>query len=218
MISLMYQKITSDMDKLPSKQTKQIRSLGKSYKKDLKDWPIEEVYQLCELLLRENTWNTTTLAYQIIDTQRLKYTEQTFDVFNHWVQTYIRDWWDCDDFLTHAFAYYFLQYPHKLKNIKQWTTNEHFGVRRSAAVALIVPARKHAIDFTQIIEICDFLHTDEHYLVLKGYGWLLKEASIQYHDEVIQYVRTHVHTMPRTAYRYAIEKLPEKERQELMSL
>jgi 3-methyladenine DNA glycosylase AlkD len=51
------------------------------------------------------------------------------------------------------------------------------------------------------------MHDDEP-LVLKGYGWLLKEATRHYQDEVYQYILEHKHEMPRVALRYAIEKLP----------
>ena len=45
-------------------------------------------------------------------------------------------------------------------------------------------------------------------MVQKGYGWMLKEASNLHQDEVYQYVLRHRRDMPRTALRYAIEKMP----------
>ena len=59
---------------------------------------------------------------------------------------------------------------------------------------------------------------DPHYLVQKGYGWLLKEASILYHDSVIRYLEKNVTKMSRTAFRYALEKLPKDEKERLMEL
>ena len=45
-------------------------------------------------------------------------------------------------------------------------------------------------------------------MVQKGYEWLLKVNSVQYPDRVFEYVNSKKMTMPRTALRYAIEKLP----------
>jgi 3-methyladenine DNA glycosylase AlkD len=51
-----------------------------------------------------------------------------------------------------------------------------------------------------------FHDTDD--LVQKGYGWMLKEASRRHPEEVFRYVMKHREDMPRTALRYAIEKMP----------
>ena len=45
-------------------------------------------------------------------------------------------------------------------------------------------------------------------MVQKGYGWMLKEASNHNQKGVFAFVMKHKAKMPRTALRYAIEKLP----------
>jgi len=55
-------------------------------------------------------------------------------------------------------------------------------------------------------------------LVQKGYGWMLKEASRKHQQEVFDFIQEHKKTMPRTALRYAIEKMPDDLRKEAMSL
>jgi 3-methyladenine DNA glycosylase AlkD len=57
---------------------------------------------------------------------------------------------------------------------------------------------------------------DEDDLVQKGYGWMLKETSKAHQKQVFNFVVKHRKTMPRTALRYAIEKMPEKMRKEAM--
>ena len=51
---------------------------------------------------------------------------------------------------------------------------------------------------------------DKENLVQKSYGWLLKEASNNYQKKVFDYVMKNKNNMPRTALRYAIEKMPRK--------
>lgn len=53
-------------------------------------------------------------------------------------------------------------------------------------------------------------------MVQKGYGWLLKDASITHMDEVFGYVMRNRQRMPRTALRYAIERMPKEMRTEAM--
>ena len=57
---------------------------------------------------------------------------------------------------------------------------------------------------------------DKEDLVQKGYGWMLKEAANTYRDEIYQYVLKHRDVMPRTALRYAIEKMPQSMRKKAM--
>jgi len=53
-------------------------------------------------------------------------------------------------------------------------------------------------------------------MVQKGYGWMLKEASNKFPDKIFKYVMKNKAVMPRTALRYAIEKLPASMRKEAM--
>jgi len=59
-----------------------------------------------------------------------------------------------------------------------------------------------------IFEISDILLQDKEYLVQKAYGWALKVGADQDQKQVFEYVMKNKHKMPRTALRYAIEKMP----------
>jgi len=52
------------------------------------------------------------------------------------------------------------------------------------------------------------LRTDGDDMVQKGYGWMLKAASETHQEEVFDYIMRRKTGMPRTALRYAIEKMP----------
>ena len=52
-----------------------------------------------------------------------------------------------------------------------------------------------------------YYYTDPDDLVQKGYGWMLKEIGKHNPEPVFEFVMKRKKTMPRTALRYAIEKL-----------
>lgn len=91
-------------------------------------------------------------------------------------------------------------------------------MRRASAVVLI-PAILHR-DYEGIdpLAISDLLMPDEHALVQKGYGWMLKCLSQVDRDAVRDYLIANHERMPRTAFRYALEKFDRADRSELMSL
>ena len=89
-------------------------------------------------------------------------------------------------------------------------------MRRASAVTLIYGLRRGEY-LNDAFEIANALFYDEEMYVLKGYGWMLKEASNTYREEVFNYVMKRKKTMPRLSLRYAIEKMPEEMRKEAMS-
>jgi 3-methyladenine DNA glycosylase AlkD len=52
----------------------------------------------------------------------------------------------------------------------------------------------------------------------KAVGWSLREAAKQDPDALRQFLTTHVARMPRTAFRYAIERFDPEERQAYLRL
>jgi 3-methyladenine DNA glycosylase AlkD len=103
-------------------------------------------------------------------------------------------------------------YPDLVNGLKKWAGSENRWVKRAAAVSLIVPAKRGRF-LNDVFEIADILLRDKDDMVQKGYGWMLKVASQAHQEEVFMYVMQNKAAMPRTALRYAIEKMtPEMRR------
>lgn len=67
--------------------------------------------------------------------------------------------------------------------------------------------------FTPTLEIADMLLGHPHDLIHKAVGWMLREVGKRDKETLLSYLEQNYHRMSRTTLRYAIEKLPEGERQ-----
>ena len=58
---------------------------------------------------------------------------------------------------------------------------------------------------------------DQEDLIHKATGWMLREAGKRDEDRLIEFLDRHVHQMPRTMLRYAIERLPDAKRRSYLN-
>lgn len=173
---------------------------------------------MVEELLKTDVWACKIIAFDFAYRMRAKYSKETFITFEQWLFKYIKDWWDCDDFCTHAFGELFIRYPELIHRAYKWANHEKFAVRRALPVVLVLPIRKDHHQKFDIFKISDLLIKDPHDLVQKGYGWMLKVYAQKAPDDVINYLISKHKVMPRVAFRYALEKLDVHQKSMLMSL
>ena len=188
-------------------KTAAVTSLARKYFKEARPLGKVGVFALCEDLLKTDYVEESAIAFEWAYWLRDEYQTADFIVFESWLRKYVNNWAKCDSLCNHAIGSFIVKYPRFIKNLKGWTKSENRWLRRAAAVTLIVPAKEGKF-LEDILEIADSLLQDRDDLVQKGYGWLLKEASRLHQKEVLDYVLRNKQVMPRTALRYAIEKMP----------
>ncbi|MFO7658542.1 MAG: DNA alkylation repair protein [Bacteroidales bacterium] len=190
--------------------------LGKSYFQLIKDMPKAEIFGLCNKLWQSGYMEESFIACNWSYYLHKAYEPQDFEVFERWVAEYVNNWASCDTLCNHSVGEFIMKYPQYLDKLKEWAKSDNRWMRRAAAVSLIIPARKGQF-LKDIFELAEILLTDKDDMVQKGYGWMLKVASQAHLHEVYDFVTKRKATMPRTAYRYAIEKMPPGLRKQAMS-
>jgi len=87
--------------------------------------------------------------------------------------------------------------------------------RRIAIVATHFFIRQGEVDDT--FQIADLLLADDHDLIHKAAGWMLREAGKRAPAAERRFLKPRCRRMPRTMLRYAIERFPEAERRRYLA-
>lgn len=168
-----------------------------------------EIVELCEILWQsgfiEESFIACNWSYYIHE----KYEPEDFQLFEKWITNYVNNWATCDTLCNHTIGEFIEMFPEYIVMLKDLARSHNRWLRRASSVTLIIPARKGKF-LNEILEIADILLLDKDDLVQKGYGWMLKAASEANQQEIVDYVIKNKSIMPRTALRYAIEKMPKE--------
>jgi 3-methyladenine DNA glycosylase AlkD len=189
--------------------------IAKDVSRDVKGLPKGEVFAICQELMASGYIEEFGVAAEWAYGMRKDFQPADMKLFEKWVSKYVDNWAKCDTLCNHTIGDLVEQYPELVGRLKVWAKSENRWVRRAAAVTLIVPA-KRGLFLSEVFEIADLLLMDGDDMVQKGYGWMLKEASRKHQKDVFQFVLDRRDRMPRTALRYAIEKMPPEMRREAM--
>jgi len=191
------------------------QKIGRAYILKLKEHTKEFVWALCEELFRSEYLEESLIACQIAFAQKKCFTESDFNIFEDWVKKYINNWAECDTFCNKVIGEMMFRFPNTVKRVKSWSLSQNLWVRRASAVSFIYPGKRNTYVEDQF-DIALILMEDKEDMVQKGYGWMLKVLSQVRQQEVFDFVQTYKTRMPRTALRYAIEKMNAHYRTEAM--
>ncbi len=183
------------------------QQIGKEYFRAIKDKSKKEIFDLCEDLWMSGYMEESFIACNWSYYIRRDYKPRDFRVFEKWVNRYVGNWASCDTLCNHTIGAFVDMYPEYISELKKWAESKNRWMRRASSVSLIIPARQGKF-LNDILEIADILLPDQDDLVQKGYGWMLKAASHAHRKEIFDFVISKKAIMPRTALRYAIEKMP----------
>jgi len=201
--------------KLHGVQSAGVRKIAKTTFAEVKDLAKEELFVLCEPLWQSGYLEEASIACEWVYRTHKNFKPKDWTVFDRWIDTYITNWATCDIFCNHTVGTFLEMYPQYVKKLPVWAKSKNLWKRRASAVSLIIPARK-GLFHEEIFELAEILLLDPEDMVQKGYGWMLKSAGDFDTQAVFQFVVKHKSVMPRTALRYAIEKMPKSLKEQAM--
>jgi 3-methyladenine DNA glycosylase AlkD len=193
-----------------------VRQISGTVFREIKALPKKDIYALCETLFRSSRAEEKSVAFDWAFRLRRDFEPSDFRRFESWLTKYVKSWSSCDTLCIRLTGELIRAFPDLAAKTEPWVDSRNRWKRRASAVSLIVPVSKGLL-LDLVFSRADQLLVDSDDMVQKGYGWMLKEASNRFPDEVFSFVMERRHRMPRTALRYAIEKYPQPKRRIAMA-
>lgn len=181
--------------------------------KEFRELPLKET----EKLLHSKIHEERMLALVILAEKFPRYAEpdkkRVYDLYLA-NTTYVNNW-DLVDASAHKIVgAYLWEHPEKTAVLKKLARSDDIWERRIAMVATAFFIGKAELAHT--FRIAKMLLQDEHDLIHKAAGWMLREAGKKDSAALRAFLDEHGTAMPRTMVRYAIERFPERERKKYL--
>jgi 3-methyladenine DNA glycosylase AlkD len=175
--------------------------------KEFKALPLAEVQRLLQSSIHEDR----TLALVILVGQLTKADDGTrkriYDLYL--ANTKHINNWDLVDISAQQIVGGYLE-DRSRKPLDRLAKSANIWERRIAIVATHWFIRQG--DFADTLRIAEKLLTDKEDLIHKAVGWMLREVGKRDMAVLETFLGEHCRMMPRTALRYAIERLPDEKR------
>ena len=195
------------------------------------DFPLSEVP-----VLLMNRWHEVRLCgflilvakFEKLATKRLENNAEAIKKRDEIVTMYLQyaeqaNNWDLVDLSVHKILGHWLLLPtnlgdrdYKLKVLDELAASPCLWKQRMSIVCSWKTSQQG--DPSWCLRYAEIHLHHPHDLMHKAVGWMLREMGKRVSmDLLCEFLRQHAHEMPRTMLRYAIEKMPEKERKDWMS-
>ena len=157
--------------------------------------PIHEV-RLCALIILVN-----------------KYKKENSDkIYQYYMDhlTAINNWDLVDSSAPYIVGDYLYKHPEKSKILLDFSNSNNLWVRRISIVSTLTFIKNN--EFKKTLEISKLLLHDNHDLIHKAVGWMLREIYKRDEGIIKRFLRQNYAQISRTTLRYTIERMDKEER------
>src|SRR5689334_8304603 len=144
-----------------------------------------------------------------------RYEQGNIEVFDFYLKhtKFINNWDLVDTSAPYIVGKHLLTRPRKI--LYRLAKSKNIWERRIAIVSTMMFIRAGETEDT--FAIARLLLADDHDLIHKAVGWMLREAGKRSKPELLRFLKANYAKLPRTTLRYAIERFPEAQRKRLLS-
>ena len=168
---------------------------------------LTEIRKLLRSALHEERLAALLILVRRFSNAEVKEKKRVYDFYLRHTQ-HINNW-DLVDLSADKIVGAYL-YEHSRAPLYTLAGSQLLWDRRIAIIATLHFIRHH--DFDDTIGLAERLRDDNHDLIHKAVGWMLREVGKRNQSALEEFLQEHYRQMPRTMLRYAIERFSEHRR------
>jgi 3-methyladenine DNA glycosylase AlkD len=180
------------------------RKIAKNYQ----NLPLADLIKLLHSKIHEERFTALVLMVNLYQKGDSTLKKQIYDAYfanSKWINN-----WDLVDTSTPQIVGDYLYNSGDIRALNKLAKSNLLWDRRIAILATFTFIRNN--NFKPTLKIAKMLLRDNHDLIHKAVGWMLREVGKKDLKVLKEFLDEHASQMPRTSLRYAIEKLPRGER------
>jgi 3-methyladenine DNA glycosylase AlkD len=172
---------------------------------------------VADKLFRGRVLEEKVFAVYLLEKSVPQFGDKEFNLLASWLGR-VRSWADHDALVSLLIARLVAAEPRRAAHAFRWAKSENRWHRRAACVALIRAAREHKL-LDEVVRLSNFLlrRNEEDDMVLKGWGWLLRETAKANPAPAVAYLMSIRDHAPRLVLRTACETLPSDVRRQILA-
>jgi 3-methyladenine DNA glycosylase AlkD len=190
---------------------------SRSVAKQFLQMPISELQKLAKSKIHQERFVAEIILQNYFEKAKTQQErKEYFEIWMSWLYSGYVNNWDLVDVVGFRFGSYLHDQANHMNLLKKLASSKVLWERRTAMI--FAGSFIRVGNYRPTLAIADQLIDDEHDLIHKAVGWMLREVGKRDVSVLRQFLADYAGTMPRTALRYAIEKLPESERKRWLAV
>jgi 3-methyladenine DNA glycosylase AlkD len=181
-------------------------------------WTVDDAMAFADALIPDRYLEVKGVGIEVLARYHKEFPARLLATCKEWLASdHSTNWATTDSMCGALIGPLLVKYPELVPRMRSWSTHRNMWVRRASIVGLLKPMRLgRTIDL--VYEIAERLHPDPHDLIHKAVGWALREAGKIDPRRLERYLRANVGVIPRTTFRYAIERFAVSKRRRLLAV
>ena len=179
-------------------------------------WTVDDAIAFADALMPDRYLEVKSVGLEVLARYRRDFPPRLLARCKQWLaRDYSANWATTDTMCGIVIGPLLLKRPELIPQLRTWAAHRNMWVRRASIVGLLKPMRAgRTVD--QVYATAKQLHPDPNDLIHKAVGWALREAGKIDSARLERYLRANVRIIPRTTFRYAIERFSDAKRRELL--
>jgi 3-methyladenine DNA glycosylase AlkD len=179
-------------------------------------WRLRDAVAFAEAMLARPELEAKGVGVCLLGKFRTSFTPSLLPRTKAWLAKHCTDWASTDSLCGEVIGPLLVSHRKLVAELRAWRTSRHLYVRRASAVALIPLARKgEALADAYAAALA--LGAEDHHLLQKAAGWLLREAGKTDMPRLDRFLLEHGKGLSRTTVSYATERFAPERRKALLA-